>query len=97
MIEWAKGDFKAAKAVIAKGPCVVGCHLHRKKDEWFFLAAGICDKSIVDPQAFGQVCAPHKWHVPRGAYHEFHLQEGAILMGVASEEFDPEDEIKGEP
>lgn len=95
--DWAQGEFKAAKAVIAKGPCAVGCHYHRNKDESFLLIHGFCDLSIVGEQRLGQVAAPHLWHVPRGTYHEFHLQAGAILMGVATEEFDEADEIRGKP
>lgn len=97
IFDWAQGDFKAAKALIAKEPCAVGCHYHRNKDESFLLVAGACDKSIVGGESTGPVQAPHVWHVPRGTYHEFHLQAGAILMGVATAEFDEGDEIRGRP
>lgn len=97
VFDWAQGDFKAAKALIAKEPCAVGCHYHRNKDESFLLIHGFCDRSTIGEQTLGPVAAPHLWHVPRGTYHEFHLQGGAILMGVASEAFDEADEIRGKP
>lgn len=97
VIDWANGEFKAAKALIAKGPCAVGCHFHRNKDEAFLLVSGWCDKSIIGDEVGGLVKAPFVWNVPRGVYHEFHLQGGAILMGVASEVFDEADEIREKP
>lgn len=97
LLDWAQGDFKAAKAVVAKEPCVLGRHYHRNKDESFLLVSGCCEASIVGNQCFSAVMAPHFWHVPRGTYHEFHLQAGSVLMGVATEAFDPEDEIGGSP
>lgn len=102
LIEWANGDFKVAKAVIAKGRsdcmcCVVGDHHHLKKDESFLLLSGFARLVIVGPKEWREVGAPFKWDVPRGAYHRFELVEGSVLLGVGTEEFDPEDEIPGRP
>lgn len=95
LIDWANGSFKSAKVVIAKDGCTLGMHYHNNKDETFLLASGWCDRSAVGNEEWGQVKAPFIWHVPRGAYHYFMLQGGAILCGVATEEFDPEDENRG--
>lgn len=98
VIDWANGSFKSAKAVVVKDSRVpIGCHYHRNKDERFMLLQGFADRVIIGGQRWEGVASPCVWDVPRGSYHEFHLQAGSILLGVASEEFDEADEIKVEP
>ena len=106
LIEYAVGDFKTAKALIAKKNCVVGNHYHLKKDEHFLLISGVVTLFIKYPPNCEEptdfiivrdIEAPAEFSVPRGWYHRFELEKGSILIGVATEEFDPDDEIAGHP
>jgi oxalate decarboxylase/phosphoglucose isomerase-like protein (cupin superfamily) len=97
LVEWAKGAFKVAKIVTAKSDCTVGDHYHRNKDETFYLHSGHARRVIVGDAVQLSIDAPAEWNVPRGTYHAFDLAEGSVLLGTATEEFDPEDEIKGRP
>lgn len=96
LIEWATGNFKTAKVLIAKAGCVVGDHHHKNKDEEFLLLSGAAWVGIGDVLPY-RIMAGTKIGVPRGTYHRFELDEGSILLGVGTEEFDPDDEIKGKP
>jgi quercetin dioxygenase-like cupin family protein len=96
LIEWASGDFKVAKVLIAKAGCVVGDHYHRDKDEEFLLLSGSGRVQLGDTPSY-EIVGPATVVVPRGTYHRFELSEGAILLGVGTAEFDQEDEIKGKP
>ncbi len=97
LIEWANGDFKVAKALIAKSDCIVGDHYHREKDEKFLLLSGVANRVIIGDGSWDAVKAPAQFIVYRGSYHLFDLAEGSVLLGVATAEFDPGDEIKGKP
>lgn len=97
LIEWGKGDWKVQKVVIAKANCDVGDHHHANKDEHFMLLSGRAQIAVVGDDMRMFVTAPHEWYVPRGTYHRFVLDEGSILLGTASEEFDPADELAGHP
>lgn len=96
LIEWATGNFKTAKVLIAKAGCVVGDHYHKNKDEEFLLLTGGALLDFGDRPPY-RVTAMTKIDVQRGTYHCFELDEGSILLGVGTEEFDPNDEIKGRP
>lgn len=94
LIEWIQNDtFKTAKVVIAKGNQVVGNHYHLKKDEAFLLLSGKAKRVIIGDMEEKDILPLKKWYVPRGTYHLFELAEGSILLGVASEPFNIEDEI----
>lgn len=95
MIEWSGG--KISKALVAKQDCVVGDHYHRNKEERFLLLSGTALVVIIGNQRQESISAPCEFIVPPNTYHLFGLVEGSILLGVASREFDPADEIKGEP
>jgi quercetin dioxygenase-like cupin family protein len=97
LVEFAQGEFHCCKALIAKEGCVVGQHYHRNKDEAFLLLTGRASRVVVGPSLWEDVAAPFVWQVPRGEYHAFYLDPGSVLVGTATEAFDPEDEIKGEP
>lgn len=97
IIEWANGNFKVCKALIAKAGCSVGDHHHLRKDEEFLLLTGFASHVIIGEAQWRNVAAPITWRVPRGSYHRFDLAEGSILVGVATEEYDPADETKGHP
>lgn len=94
LYDWAQGDFKSAKVVIAKQAVPVGDHYHNNKDETFFLLTGLFLELKVGDNIRANVLAPHRVFIPRGVYHRFILQTGSILLGVATELFDPNDEIK---
>lgn len=98
LIEWVSGEeqFKAAKVVIANSRLPVGLHYHRRKREIFLLLSGHAQQVQIGNQVEVDVAAPKKWVVNRGVYHGFILEPGSILLGVATELFDPEDEIKDE-
>lgn len=95
--DWADGDFKAAKALIAGENCIVGDHYHKRKDEQFFLLIGTATKVVIGGEELWDIEAPCKFHVQAGSYHRFELTPGSILLGTASEPFDPSDEMKGKP
>ena len=97
ILEWATGEFKVAKALIAKEGCIVGDHYHRNKDEKFLLLSGFAPFVVIGENEWRNTEAPCYWEVPRGNYHRFELAEGSVLLGVGTEEFDPADEIRGEP
>ena len=97
LIEWANGEFKCAKVVTAKVDCVVGDHHHRHKDERFLLLSGRASVVKIGGEVYTDVKAPQVFDVPRGRYHSFALDAGSVLLGVATAEFDPADEVKGEP
>lgn len=91
LVEWANGSFKECKVLTAKQDCIVGDHFHRNKDEVFYLLSGEAEKVVVgDKIDF----TGNYWFVPRGTYHAFYLREGAVLLGAATEFFDPADEIR---
>ena len=94
LIEWSGG--KVSKALVAKDNCVVGDHYHRNKEERFLLLKGSA-KVVVGNAMNDTVFAPFEFTVPPDTYHKFNLSRGSILLGVCSEEFDPADEIKGQP
>jgi mannose-6-phosphate isomerase-like protein (cupin superfamily) len=97
LIEWANGDFKVAKALIAKAGCVVGDHYHAQKDETFLLLSGRANRVVIGEWRRENVEAPCVFDVPRGTYHLFDLKEGSVLCGVGTAPFDPHDEIEGHP
>ena len=94
LIEWAGG--KVSKALLSKGNCVVGDHYHRNKEERFLLLKGSA-KIVIGDAVDDTVFAPFEFTIPPNTYHKFSLTRGSILLGVCSEEFDPEDEINGRP
>lgn len=95
IIDWANGLFRSTKALIAKAGCIVGDHYHRNKDERFLLLSGRASYVVIGNETWGNIEPPYVWDVPRGSYHRFELDEGSVLLGVGTEEFDEADEIKG--
>ena len=94
LIEWISDTpFRSAKVVVAKSQQAIGRHYHRNKDEIFLLLSGRAVRAVVGGDVSANVEAPAKWEVPAGAYHEFELEAGSVLLGAATRPFDPEDEI----
>lgn len=94
LFDWANGDFKSAKAVIVKQAIAIGDHYHKEKDEHFLLLQGSFIEIIVGDFKAENIAAPYAVRVPRGTYHKFICSAGSILLGVATELFDENDEIK---
>ena len=94
LFDWAQGDFKSAKAVIVKKAISIGDHYHNNKDEVFLLLAGEFMELTIADKTERNVKAPYSVRIPRGVYHKFICSEGSILLGVATELFDENDEIK---
>ena len=94
LYDWANGDFKSAKAVIVKQAIPIGDHYHNNKDEAFLLLQGKFIELVVGNVTSTNVQAPYYVYVPRGTYHKFICDAGSILLGVATELFDENDEIK---
>lgn len=95
LIEWIKNShFVSSKIVIAKSETPIGDHYHDKKNEIFLLVSGRAKRVIMDNKIQINIEAPYKWNVPKGTYHLFCLEKGSILIGVADQPFDPEDELR---
>lgn len=92
LIEFGGGrNWKACKFIVVKQDCVLGDHWHDQKDECFLIVGdGLCyvgDKIITTSGAT-------VIEVPKGTWHKFELKDGALIIGLASEEFDPKDDHK---
>lgn len=97
LIEFGSGQFRVCKAIVTKRHCVLGNHWHAHKTEEFLLLSGSAGKVVIGDQTFENVTAPQEWTVPPGTFHAFYLDPGSVLIGTASAEFDPADEIGGRP
>lgn len=97
LLEFGNGTFKVCKAAVAKQDCSLGDHHHQNKDETFLLLSGHAERVVIGREEWTDTAAPFTWTVPRGNYHRFDLLAGSVLVGLASEDFDPTDEIKGHP
>jgi mannose-6-phosphate isomerase-like protein (cupin superfamily) len=97
IIDWGEGQIATVKALTMKQDATVGDHYHRNKDEHFLLLSGHAYQIVIGGEVYKHVVGPAEFHVPRNTYHRFELMAGSILLGTASEAFDPTDEIKGQP
>ena len=92
LIEMQPGSFRACKVVKIKKRSILGNHFHTKKDEQFLLISGKAYLVKIGEDEWRNIEAPYEWFVPMGSYHTFDLEEGSIMVGTATREFDPEDE-----
>lgn len=92
--DWAVGRFKSCKAVIVKEAIAIGDHYHNKKTEEFLLLQGEFTELVIGADTWHNVPAPYKVVIPPGTYHRFVCTPGSILLGTATELFDPLDEHK---
>lgn len=88
------GPFKSCKIVEVKEEIAIGDHYHNNKTEEFFLQSGMFKELTIGNETLYHVPAPYKVTVPPGVYHKFICSVGSVIIGVASELFDPNDEIK---
>lgn len=93
--DWVNGDFKACKVLYIHEPISVGNHYHLKKDEHFFLVKGKFLEMQLGDSTLYDLEAPYIVNVWRGTYHRFICEPGSILVGVATAEYDIDDEIRG--
>lgn len=89
-------DWPEAKLITAKKECVLGDHYHKIKTEKFLLVQGdikyrlITDNyDIEDMLRYGQVLV-----VPPMVRHTFELSEGAQMIGLCSEVYNPNDDYR---
>lgn len=92
--DWASGNYKSLKVVFINEPIAIGDHYHNHKDEIFFLAVGHITELVLGEEIKYNIDAPLVINVPAGLYHKFVCTPGSIIFGGASEEFDPNDEIR---
>lgn len=97
LFEFGEGNvWKIAKYIEIKENCEVGNHLHRKKDELFLIQKGevSCSMQVMGVQIEGNVTAPDTIYVPRNSFHAFHCKAGTIMICLATELHDDNDDIK---
>lgn len=94
IVEFGNGnDWKLCKVIKTKEDCILGNHYHKKKNESFMLITGngeikIGEEQFVDMELFKE------YFVAANTRHEFHLTKDSVLIGLCSEEFDPNDECR---
>lgn len=92
LYDWAEGEFKSSKAVLFKTTTEIGNHYHLKKDEEFFLMLGrILEYQVGDVKG-GEQVAPFHIVAKRGEYHRFLCEAGTILLSVATELYNTNDD-----
>lgn len=95
LIEWIENEpFCSSKVVFVKTDEPIGDHYHLKKNEKFMLLSGRAKRVVLGDAEFTDIKAPHVFEVPKGTYHSFELDPDSVLLGVADQPHDPEDEIK---
>lgn len=92
LVEFGAGrNWKSCKFIAVKQDCVLGDHYHNKKDECFLIVGdGTCyvGDRIIKVEGITII------EVPRGTWHKFELKDESLVIGLASEEFDPKDDYK---
>lgn len=86
------GTWKVCKILESKQEAWVGNHYHKNKDEMFVLLSG--SGTFIIEQNTEVKHAPYSFLVSAGQYHSFKLSQGAILLCLASELHDPNDDYK---
>lgn len=84
------GTWKVCKVLEFKKDAWVGNHYHKNKDEMFLLLEG-SGTFVIDKKTFGKN-APYSVLVSAGQYHSFKLTKGSVLICLASELHDPNDD-----
>lgn len=83
-------SFPEAKLIEVKQDTVIGKHYHLKKEEKFILSQGeglIRVDDLKTQMVIGKI-----YSVKPGEYHEFHLKQGSVLIGLNSRPYDPSDD-----
>lgn len=96
LTEWIKDiPIKSCKIVEVKDSALpLGKHYHKNKDEIFYILKGKGVVTLSGKRSFRTWLFPGETiFVPRGVAHTFELEAGTIMLGGATEPFDPNDEI----
>lgn len=86
-----------AKMIKVKRNTTIGKHYHKKKEELFILTSGVGLLYWGKPNGPRDVIEMERgtiYTIPPNTYHEFHLLEGAILIGLNSNPYDPTDDYR---
>jgi mannose-6-phosphate isomerase-like protein (cupin superfamily) len=86
------GNWKVCKVLEMKEDSWIGNNYHKEKDEMFLLLKGSGSFTIGDQMSVQ--FAPYSVLVPRHTYHAFRLSKDSVLLCLASELHDPNDDYK---
>lgn len=93
LVEWVKDfPFRTCKAILVKKDSTLGGHLHREKDEVFYLLRGSGQVKLDNEES-----PLHEGDIVfagRGIKHTFKLVKDSILLEAGSKSFDPKDDYK---
>ncbi len=84
--------FPEAKLIVAKKDTVIGGHYHLKKSEKFVLCEG---EALLKLGLFNiQMQRGKIYTVAPGEFHEFHVKQGAVIVGLNSHPYDASDDYR---
>jgi GDPmannose 4,6-dehydratase len=87
-------SFPEAKLIEIKKDTVIGRHYHEKKEEKFILSSGAGEMRVNGSRVAMEIGKIYT--VKPGEYHEFHLKEGSVMVGLNSQPYDPSDDYRRE-
>jgi GDPmannose 4,6-dehydratase len=87
-------SFPEAKLIEIKKDTVIGRHYHEKKEEKFILSSGAGEMRVNGSRVAMEIGKIYT--VKPGEYHEFHLKEGSVMVGLNSRPYDPSDDYRRE-
>lgn len=85
-------SFPEAKLIEIKKDTVIGGHFHQKKEERFILSSGTGEMRVNGSQFAMEIGKIYT--VRPGEYHEFHLKQGSVMVGLNSRSYDPSDDYR---
>ena len=71
----------------------LGNHFHIKKTEIFFLVHGSINSLRVGGSDWGKKDSPFAWRVDPGEFHSILPEQGALIVCLSDNTYDPSDEI----
>lgn len=94
------GIWKVGKYIEVNEDCKIGNHYHKNKDELFIIMKGKIGYVLSDANIKGD-CAIKQYagqgdsiYVPRNIYHVFDCTAGTVILGLATELHDDNDDLK---
>lgn len=101
LFEFGKGyNWKIGKYIEVTEDCKIGGHYHKNKDELFLIVSGKIGYSLSDVNNGGNAAIIQYAEkgeciiVPRNTYHNFYCSAGTIIIGLATELHDDNDDNK---
>ena len=90
-------EWPVAKRLEIKSACVIGNHYHKNKTEVFVLcdgAATLSRRNVNESEAvyYTRMRLGREYEVGPGVWHSFNMAAGSVLMCLASEQHNPEDD-----